>query len=150
MKYLFNIILKYASFKGRASRKEFWLSWAWLFGITLAICLVFCMLSAIFTAMAGRQWATYKSFGALSTIAQIIAFGAIMFVYIIPVLALAARRLHDINLEVWFLWLGITAGLAAFVFSWWKIIIALKLLYIVLLCLPARKGAERFGPPSAF
>ena len=85
--YFLNVIKNhYVDFKGRATRKQFWLFalWSFIFAVALAF------LSGLFQN---------------SIIGTV--FTALYYVYnialILPSLAIAARRLHDINFSGWWL-----------------------------------------------
>lgn len=108
---------KYATFSGRASRSEFW--WVVLFlGIVTAV-----YIGAFFIALtASGQLETWSS-GA----AEIVTSGPLMSILfvlwslwslfiIIPWLALAARRLHDVNMSAWWLLLYLTGIGSLFVY----------------------------------
>lgn len=101
---------KYADFNGRARRKEFWmfLLVTWLLGIL-------CMIIASIIPMVGM------------VLYCIIALGLI-----IPNLAVAVRRLHDVNKSGWFLLLSLVP------------IISLYLLYLFIQ--DGTPGDNRFGP----
>ena len=72
---------KYANFKGRASRSEFWFFYLFLL-ISYAILI---------------------SFVAVSLYLFMWLFGIFAFAMIIPSLAVSVRRLHDVNKSGWFI-----------------------------------------------
>jgi uncharacterized membrane protein YhaH (DUF805 family) len=76
---------KYATFTGRASRSEFWY---WMFQ------------SSIINFIAGvvSTSASHGSFWAYMLLVSVLAL-------IIPTLAVTIRRLHDVGLSGWFLWI---------------------------------------------
>lgn len=90
---LFN---KYATFIGRASRKEFWMFN--LIYILVALILFFtCLIVAMLT----------NTSGSIGYPVGIIIF---FLATIIPSIALTARRLHDAGLSAWLLLIGLLAG----------------------------------------
>lgn len=126
---------KYATFKGRASRSEFW--WVVLFlGL---ISLVYA--GAITIALAASGQLTEVTDGA-TVISTSGPFMTILFVIgslwslaiIIPWLALASRRLHDVNMSAWWLLLYLTGIGGIFV-------------YIVAL-IPSNPAGARFDGPT--
>lgn len=89
MNWYFKVILKhYADFKGRASRKEYWMFT--LFGI------VFYLLFLILISILGNLFQNENSY-------PIIGFLAILFplMLLLPSMAVTVRRLHDINKSGW-------------------------------------------------
>lgn len=106
---------KYATFKGRASRSEFW--W-WILCsilISLAIGVVFGMLKAVFPGSdSGITHMTFStdatsiytsgnsSSSALATLQSIVSM-MWWIATIVPTIALTVRRLHDINKPGWWL-----------------------------------------------
>ncbi len=94
---------KYADFSGRASRSEFW-------------------------------WFTLFEFGALilSALIHEIAYELVALALLLPVLAVSARRLHDIGKS-----------------GWWMLISAIPLIGLIFIAWAAKKGdeaANAYGP----
>ncbi|WP_336024160.1 DUF805 domain-containing protein [Acinetobacter lwoffii] len=86
----------YANFNGRARRKEFW-----FFYLALVICNIFAMvLDAI-----------------LET--EVIFYGIVTLVTIIPFLAVSARRLHDIGKSGWWYLISLTIIGIILLIIWW-------------------------------
>lgn len=79
---------KYASFKGRATRSEYW--WFWAFYVVLYS--IPALLSAFFMAEYESELA-----GICSTITTIVALGLFL-----PLLAVQVRRNHDAGKSGWF------------------------------------------------
>jgi uncharacterized membrane protein YhaH (DUF805 family) len=102
----------YATFSGRACRSEFWY-WT-LFSILVSIV-------AGILDLALLPLASISPFGAISTV-----------VLFLPDLAVAARRLHDLDRTGWWLLICLTI-IGAFVLLVWD-------------CLKGTSGANRFGP----
>ncbi|NMN02099.1 DUF805 domain-containing protein [Bifidobacterium panos] len=116
---------KYATFKGRASRSEFWWWILWSVLISLAVGMIFGILQAIFPGSNSETLhmslsldstnvyttnGTAGSNTALSTL-QNIVMALWGLATIVPTLALSVRRLHDINKPGW--WLAIYYGVHA-------------------------------------
>ncbi|MDD2785823.1 MAG: DUF805 domain-containing protein [Patescibacteria group bacterium] len=76
---------KYAEFKGRSSRKEYWMFF--LFNLIALIILIVIDIMTGLTTQDGR--------GILSSIYQLAV--------LIPSIALGIRRMHDVNKSGWFL-----------------------------------------------
>jgi uncharacterized membrane protein YhaH (DUF805 family) len=97
---------KYAEFNGRASRSEFW--W-WV---------LFVFLASAAVSILG------DAFSALFSLAVLL-----------PNIAVAARRLHDIDRS-----------------GWWQLIILIPLIGLILMiywCVQPGKEPNRFGPPAS-
>ena len=83
---------KYATFSGRASRSEFW--WFMLFQITVVVVM------ALVLGDVGRSLAS--------------------LVFLLPSLAVSARRLHDNGRSGWWQLLSLT-GIGIFVLIYWYV-----------------------------
>lgn len=103
---------KYATFYGRASRRQFWM-WvlAWLLVAILAgsLFLLLTVLAGI-SAGAGSQDGVYQSsdwlltgFWGLSIIGLAILTSLLIIALVVPQLAFESRRLHDANISAWWL-----------------------------------------------
>lgn len=102
---------KYATFRGRATRAEYW--WFSLFNTLIGM--------AVYAAF--QHW--------LGTEAADEAVGIVQLALFLPALAVAVRRLHDINFNGWWMLLGLTVvG-----------IIPLCIFF----CLPGKTEDNRFG-----
>lgn len=108
MNYYVQVLKKYAVFSGRARRKEYWMFV--LFNIIVAVVLSFIDSAAGFSS-SGEA-------GVLSSIYQLAVF--------IPSLAVAVRRMHDVNKSGWF--------------------ILIPIYNLILACTAGTKGENRFGP----
>lgn len=85
MIYYFEVLKKYAVFDGRARRKEYWMFY--LFNIFAIILLVFAEAVIGISSESGQSL--------LVSIYQLAVF--------IPSLAVAVRRMHDVNKSGWYL-----------------------------------------------
>jgi len=105
MNYYLAVLKKYATFSGRARRKEYWMFT--LFHIIILI------IAAILDNMLGL------TFG-------IIKYGYIYVFYtlavLLPALAVTVRRLHDVGKSGWFLFIG----LIPIIGSIWLLVLACK------------------------
>lgn len=111
LKDVLSKILKqdYANFKGRASRREFWLfffaQYLYLYAVLIVfyIALIFCMMFSVVTSQ------VHELGGVFSFVAVIFVF-VLFFIFILPVLipslAVTVRRLHDIGYSGWWLLLS--------------------------------------------
>lgn len=90
---------KYGTFKGRASRSEFW--WFYLFTVLLS-------------------WG--GSIVGASTDSEIgadVVSTGISLIFLVPVIAVGSRRLHDINKSGWWQLLLLTGIGALLLIIWW-------------------------------
>jgi len=124
MKYYIGALKKYASFSGRASRREFW-----MFFLFMVIACIVCMIIDI---RLGTTLELDLGFGPMPT-----PYGYVLIAYLIitllPGLALSVRRMHDINKTGWILlvqFIPIVGGI-------WL---------LVLYCLPGTIGDNQYGP----
>jgi len=84
MNWYRKVIQQYAVFNGRARRKEYWM---------FALCnLIFGMAAAFFDRMFGLHWENYD-YGPISQIYSLLV--------LVPALAVAVRRLHDVGKSGW-------------------------------------------------
>ena len=103
---------KYATFSGRASRSEFW-----YFGLFYLLVII---LSSVLAAGVGQN-------GELSGLVPLL----IVLAFVLPNLAVAVRRLHDIDFSGWWLLIGIVPGCS--------------IVLLVFCCLRPTPGRNRFG-----
>lgn len=90
---------KYAQFKGRSSRAEFW--WFFLF-LILSITLLNQLVMSFF----GQQ---------VAAIISLIYF----LVILLPLISVKARRLHDMNHSGWWLLLSLITGIGSLILLVW-------------------------------
>jgi len=106
----FDIVTKkYALFSGRAGRKEFWTFWA----VNMSVCIVFWVLM-LTIAFAYTECPQHEEDEILVGGAYSGVFNTIMIVYrifllfiLIPMLAVSVRRLHDIGLSGWVIFINL-------------------------------------------
>lgn len=108
MKYYLHVLKNYANFKGRARRKEYWMFV--LFNIIVAI-----LLTILESSMSGS---TEPGGGYITMAYQILV--------VIPSLAVAVRRMHDVGKSGWFILIPI-----------YNLILALT---------EGEKGSNQYGP----
>ncbi|HLD61324.1 MAG TPA: DUF805 domain-containing protein [Patescibacteria group bacterium] len=107
MNYYIQVLKKYATFSGRARRKEYWM-----------FILVNLIVGVILSFVDGAMGSAEEGSGLLSSIYSLAVF--------IPSLAVAVRRMHDVNKSGWF--------------------IIVPIYNLVLACTAGTKGDNRFGP----
>jgi uncharacterized membrane protein YhaH (DUF805 family) len=105
----------YVTFSGRAFRSEYWL---WV---------LFTVIGGLVTLTLDTAFFGYELGSASSPLT-----GIFNLITVLPSLALASRRLHDIDRTAWWLLIGLT-------------VIGLILL-IVWFCFKGTTGPNRFGP----
>lgn len=124
----------YVTFRGRASRSEYWYFVLFLVLVGIGLGMVDAYIGADGPDYGGYDGygggpqsfgpQSFGLFGALFTLATFL-----------PSLAVAVRRLHDIDVRGWWLLLLVT-GIGA-------------IPLIVMLCWRSSQGDNRFGPPPA-
>lgn len=87
MTYFTDALKKYAVFRGRADRAQFW---------------VFILISWILTALVTWLTGGRAADGSVSLLAWLV--GAF---FVLPTLAVTVRRLHDTDRSGWWWWIGI-------------------------------------------
>ena len=111
MNYYIDVLKKYAVFNGRASRAEYWYFFLFNFIISIILSLV-------------------GAFIISNTSAISLAYGLLM---LIPSLAVAVRRLHDIGKSGWWLLMGIIPFVGV-------------IILIVYLVKDSQPGDNQYGP----
>ncbi|WP_062299407.1 DUF805 domain-containing protein [Demequina maris] len=126
---------RYATFRGRASRSEFW--WFQLFG-SLAWVVTVVVASALWlAAFEGAARPTEDpainpdsvSWGPLTGAVGVLLLYTLVIG--VPLLAVTSRRLHDVGMGAW--WLGLLA-------------LGLGIVLLALAVVEGQRGANRFGP----
>lgn len=103
---------KYATFSGRAPRKEYW-----LFVLAYFVGMLIC--TAADASLGFREVGPFR--------------GIFSIAMILPILAVAARRMHDTDRVGWWILIGFVP-----IIGW--------IWFLVLAVLPGTPGANRFGP----
>jgi uncharacterized membrane protein YhaH (DUF805 family) len=115
------VIANYANFQGRAMRSEFWY-WT-----------LFTILLNLFFSLAGFM---VHSVGFLHAVVSLIGLIFSLGV-LIPSLAVAVRRLHDVDKS-----------------GWWYLIVLIPfvggIILLIWFCMPGTRGANRFGGGGMF
>lgn len=113
---------QYFTFSGRAVRSEYW--WWWLFNVIVSVVIALVEGGTTSTVGEGTVGAAYYA----GPIGTIWALGNL-----VPGIAVAVRRLHDIGRSGWWLLLGLIPLIGALVLLYW-------------MCCRGTSGTNRFGP----
>lgn len=108
----------YASFSGRARRKEYWL---------------FTLFHAVILAAGEMLAAVLYTDGSVFSIAFAWAVGLYLVASIVPTVAVTVRRLHDVDKSGWWYFIG----LIPFIGAVWL---------LILMCTEGTRGPNQFGP----
>jgi len=104
MNWYFKALSKYATFEGRARRKEYW---------------YFALINAlIFTGFAIAMSAVAS--GGQSPKAAFTAYGIFALLVLLPSISVTVRRLHDTDRSGWWFWISLVpavGGIVLFVFT---------------------------------
>lgn len=117
MEWMILPLKRYADFKGRSRRKEYWM---FLLGVVIA---------AIFVALIETALGIGGSIGGTNGPLSLLLILGI----IIPSLAVQIRRFHDQDKSGWFVLIGFIPLLGS-------------LIVFVFMCLEGTRGPNRFGP----
>jgi len=138
---------RYADFKGRSQRKEFWMFQ--LLNLILAIVLVGPFFGSLIGASnasgdgPGAEEATVEAMlagGMGLTAIGFMLYGIFALAALIPSIAVTVRRLHDRDMSGWW-YLGLVAASAIPLVGF-----AASIALLVLMVLPGTDGGNRFGP----
>jgi uncharacterized membrane protein YhaH (DUF805 family) len=130
MRYFFAALRKYANFRSRATREEFWWFsfWGSFFAIVPTLPL---FVMAGVTLAAGGDGALPRT---QLFLFLVIAYVAIyLLVTIVPATAVLVRRLHDTGRSGWWYFFGFVPSIGA-------------PLIFVFCCLDGQPGENRYGP----
>jgi len=121
MHWYFDVLRKYATFSGRARRKEYW-----LFG------LIHALIIGLLLALGGVT-------GAASAQRGVVLFtGLYILAMLVPNIAVTVRRLHDTDHSAWWLLIGAVPLIGGIVF-------------LVLMARDGDPGQNKYGPdPKQF
>ena len=125
------MLRKYASFSGRARRKEYWMFF-----------LVYALLSGSITAVVmGLDWVvdfvTRGRWADSFSLEAGLTLGVFALVHLLPSIAVTVRRLHDTNRSGWWAWLALV-----------PVVGPLVLLYFTVL--PGDLQPNNYGPNPKF
>jgi uncharacterized membrane protein YhaH (DUF805 family) len=132
MEDMFRPLRRYASFSGRSRRKEFWLFWLFLVAMLIVLPLVDTALGL------GGSTQSYSDVGGGGASVGFNSQGGVLtmiflLAMLVPMIAVAARRLHDIGKSGWWQLIGIIPLLGG-----------LYLLYLYVQ--PGVRGPNEYGP----
>jgi uncharacterized membrane protein YhaH (DUF805 family) len=114
-----NGFTKYASWKGRANRAEFWFWHLFVFIVELPFIIIYNVVtrSELQTAVTARDWPTFFSVLLGWSFWLLVV---VSLVFIVPTIAVLIRRLHDIDRSGGWFWIGLVpsaGGIILLVFS---------------------------------
>ncbi len=140
LEYMLMPFRRYADFRGRSRRMEFW-------GFALLNFLVLTLITIVVVATGGAYSAFSNPGSAGFEAMAAVLFGGAGLLYvvwflatIVPNLAVTVRRFHDRDMSGWW-YLGV------FVLSMIPLIgFLVSIAFLVLMFLPGTPGANRFGP----
>ena len=127
MSWMLLALRRYVDFKGRSRRREYWMF--------VVLCLIAIALGGIAMIISAGSFRTQEEMATKFTIWAGFAIAPL----IIPLIAVTIRRLHDLGLSSWWL-LALVIGAAIPTID---NIVALG--QLVVMAIPGRKGANRFG-----
>lgn len=119
MDYMLMPIRRYADFKGRSRRKEYWMFML----LQIVLIVIFAIVISALASSAPRV---------ADTVATIVTLGYLAL-FVIPSLAVQVRRFHDQDKSGWFILMGFIPAAGG-------------LIVLIFMCLPGTRGANRFGP----
>lgn len=130
-----SIVHDYANFKGRSSRREYILFFAFYLGLLLIAQTTQILVSEISYAVYANKAEPFTGalamLGGIDNILRLFVW-VLILALVIPSLSITVRRLHDINYS-----------------GWWYLLVVVPvvgfLVYLVLLFWRGTKGANRFG-----
>jgi uncharacterized membrane protein YhaH (DUF805 family) len=140
MRWLVTPFLRYADFKGRSGRTEFWT----FFGLSVAAFLVTVVATGLSTDVSTVTQP--KTPGANASPAGVIGYMLWWLASIVPWFALQVRRLHDQGRSGWLCLVGVSAYVAVG-FGAMLPATLLFLIAMVSMALPGEQAENRFGPP---
>lgn len=154
-KYYLAVLKKYATFSGRARRKEYWYFALMNFIISICVCIpIYYGFFKLGFALATQEDNIPKdamlefilnniSYSAIIAYVILLLYGLAIF---IPNLAVGVRRLHDVGKSGWFLlipYLGILLYLIPIVGA--LVYLGLVIWLLVLMCTDSQVGENKYG-----
>ena len=124
---------KYATFHGRASRSEFW--WCYLFWAIGLLVVFGAGVPAIVAGSGSASSSGTPAFGAGAYVGVALP-GLFVLGTVVPLLAVAVRRLHDTGQSGLYVLLGLVPFFG-------------PMIVLVLLLIGTTPAAERYGPPRS-
>ena len=129
---------RYARFTGRSGRREFW----WFSMLQFGFYSVATILMGVFLFVGIPQsdFGELGNGGAVGTFVILLVIVMLFYVAMfVPTLAVTVRRLHDIGISGWVALPLYLAGWLLSVIGW--------IIYAVVMALPGKEAANRYGPP---
>lgn len=134
---------RYADFDGRSSRSEYWWVILWQFLLLIVLCLP---LIPWFAGLDSDAWLDDDFTDSLAgdglsayVVIMLVIIGIVFIGHIIPSIAVAVRRWHDLNQTGWLYLVFIILG--AFPIIGWVADIA----NLIWFCFPGTKGENKYG-----
>ncbi len=116
MKWYLKVLKQYADFNGRARRKEYWM---------------FALFNVIFVAIAmGLGLLLGKAIG---TVGYVLLYYLYILAVLIPSLAVAVRRLHDVGKSGWMIFINFIPLIGGI----W---------FLILMIMDSNPGENNYGP----
>jgi len=116
MNWVKEVFSKYATFDGRARRKEYW-----FFGL-------FCGVAYIVLAFVDGMTGTFSTTSGIGLLS-----GLFCLVVLIPSISVTVRRLHDTDRSGWWWWIALIPVVGG-------------IILLVFMVLDSQPGANRYGP----
>lgn len=134
---------RYADFKGRSGRAEFWT----FFGLSAAVLILIVMLTGLFaeTASTGSSSSIQATGSNASPMGPVI-YLIWWFASAVPWVAVQVRRFHDQGRSGWFALIGIS-GYIALAFGATLVSVILIFMGLCLMALPGEATENRYGHP---
>ena len=119
---MFATYKRYADFRGRSNRSEYWLFFLWV--------IILYVVAAVVDIILFNGLSNIDTFGGITGPTYVL----VALANIIPSIAVGFRRLHDTNRSAWWILIGIIPLIGG-------------LVLLVFYVLPGTPEANRFGPP---
>ena len=154
-KYYLAVLKKYATFSGRARRKEYWYFalMNFIIGICACIPIYYGIFKLVFTLAAQGDNISKEAMMefvlnnmSYSTIIAYIIYMLYALAMFIPNLAVSVRRLHDVGKSGWFLlipYLGMLLYLIPIIGA--LVYLGLVIWFLVLMCTDSQVGENKYG-----